>query len=188
MVPPILKQVQRDLQNVAGLLEKTETGAVTQLLQKDIESALRELIEALKPPEKDRPPGSPQQGRPMRMKPRDLVTPAMEVKMLLSAQRRIRGRMEHLEALGVLKGGEESRPPPETPTAEQPEATGKPEPAPEADTLRDAARQVAEAQEALAGLTEALIKKYPLIDILLLGGGREDVEGDADRDSKEECQ
>jgi hypothetical protein len=177
MVPPVLKQVQKDVENVAGLLDKAETGAVAQLLQKDIETALRELIEALKPPDRDSPPGSPQ-GRPMRVKPRDLVTPAMEVKMLLSAQRRIRQRTEHLEALGLVK--EKESPSPPTPIAEKPEPA--PSPGPELDPLVDQARKVSQAEEGLAGLTEALIKKYPLIDILLLGGGREEAE---DLESKE---
>lgn len=192
MVPPVLKQVQHDLENVGSLLDRTETGEVAQLLQKDIETALRELIEALKPPDKDGdppPPGS-SQGRPMKMKPKDLVTPAMEVKMLHRAQRRIRERTERLEALGLVK--EKDSPAPSEPTAEKPDeasiAKSGPAVEPDPNPLEDQARQAGEAQEALAGLTEALIKKYPLIDVLLLGGGpdeAEEADEKSERDTKE---
>lgn len=122
--------------------------------------------------------------RMRRMRMREIVSPAVEVKMLRSAQRRIRERTERLACLGIVKKPEPEPAAPPGTTPEKPEAAvaEAPEPEPElepeakdqaSDPLHEQARLVAEAEEALAKLTRALIEKYPLIDDLLLGKDEE---------------
>jgi len=104
----------------------------------------------------------------------------MEIKMMLSTQRRLRQRTEKLEELGLLQ----PRPPGEAPDAAAGAAPKEPPPAkapdpqpgesPEAEAPLEAqARRLAEAQAKLAGLMEALVAKYPVIDALLLGAENE---------------
>jgi hypothetical protein len=165
VAPEILRRVQDDLENAAARLDASETAELTQLLQRDVETALRELIEALESSRRaaaarrgsgaSPPPGTP--GSPRQR--RDLITPVMEIRMLLSAQRRLRARTERLEALGVL---------PETGPPGQENADTKESPTPEALRAEQASR-LAKAQEALAGLADDIIRKYPEIDQLLLG-------------------
>jgi len=158
--PSIIERVRDDLGNVATLLDGGETGEVTQLLQGDIERTLRELIDALTPPElPPGPDGQPQQPRPRpRGKRKDLVTPAMEIKMLRASQQRLRERTEKLEELGLIR---------------RKDAEPAPEPAGDAEPLEQQARKLAEAQSKLAGLMDSLVAKYPVIDQLLLGAENE---------------
>jgi hypothetical protein len=173
VAPAIMERVRDDLESAAVRLDASETGEATQLVQADIERTLQELIEALTPP--PRRPGSGQgQGQPRRGRPRDLVTPAMELKMLQSAHRRVRERTEKLARLGLVPAGK-----PEG--GEGPAAGEDPAASPEGSPSREAA-EAARAEERLAGLMEAFIQKYPIIDVLLLGADNETAgqEGDVD--------
>ena len=49
VAPEILRRVISDLENVSGRLDESDTGQLVQVLQDDVETSLRELIEALKP-------------------------------------------------------------------------------------------------------------------------------------------
>jgi hypothetical protein len=179
--PALIERVRADLESAAARLDASETGEPTQIVQADIERTLRELIEALTPPQ--RPPRSGQgQGQPRRRRPRDIVTAAMELKMIHSAQRRVRERAEKLAKLGLL--------PPEKPEGAEPgakaeeagaEAGEKVNDHPEGSPSREAA-EVARAEEALAGVMEAFIEKYPIIDALLLGAENESAEREGDVD------
>jgi hypothetical protein len=105
IAPPILRRVKDDLENAAGLLDRAETGATTRAIQIDVETALKELIDALRPPN-PRPRSGSQGGQAGRR--RSLITPAMEVRMLAAAQRRIRERTERLDQVAPPERAEQA--------------------------------------------------------------------------------
>ena len=183
VAPEILRRVISDLENVAGRLDESDTGQLVQVLQDDVETSLRELIEALKPAnnrrrmdqnrqraggaqeKKEQQQGQQQQQQGEQgeeeQEKKDLITPVMELRMLISAQRRVRARTARWNELGALpvkgKDGEES---------------GK-----DQELRADQAKRLSEAQEALGGLTDELIQKYPIIDQFLLGMDLQDLQG-----------
>ena len=183
VAPEILRRVISDLENVSGRLDESDTGQLVQVLQDDVETSLRELIEALKPAnnrkrmdqnrqraggaqeKKEQQQGQQQQQQGEQgdeeQEKKDLITPVMELRMLISAQRRVRARTARWNELGALpvkgKEGKES---------------GKDQ------ALRvDQAKRLSEAQEALGGLTDELIQKYPIIDQFLLGMDLQNLQG-----------
>ena len=181
VAPEILRRIIADLENVSGRLDESDTSALVQVLQQDIETSLRELIEALQPsrnrnrmernrqrsggakPKKEQGQQG-QQGQQGEQDQKDLITPVMELRMLISAQRRVRARTARWNDLGVLpvKGGG------------KPDST---EPDKDRQLRVDQAKRLSEAQEALGGLTDELIRKYPIIDQFLLGMDLEDLQG-----------
>ena len=183
VAPEILRRSIADLENVSGRLDESDTSALVQVLQQDIETSLRELIEALQPsrnrnrmernrqrsggaePKKEQGQQGQQgqQGEEDQEK-KDLITPVMELRMLISAQRRVRARTARWNDLGVLpvKGRGKSDPT---------------EPDKDRQLRVDQAKRLSEAQEALGGLTDELIRKYPIIDQFLLGMDLEDLQG-----------
>jgi hypothetical protein len=196
VAPEILRRVQDDLENVARRLEgaglevedaeaniqSIDTGELVQLLQRDVATALRELIQALQPPRRPRPQGagggggggggSGAGGQGDRR--RQLITPVMEIRMLLSAQRRVRERTARCHALGLLAPEKSARGAAGDGAGTDPfgastEATGAGATG-SVEALRgEQVERIARAQEALAGLAEELIRKYPVIDQFLLG-------------------
>ena len=185
VAPEILRRVISDLENVAGRLDDTDTGQLVQVLQEDVEISLKELIEALKPagnrrrmdqnrqraggaqPRREQQQGQQQQrgqqgeeGQEDEEK-KDLITPVMELRMLISAQRRVRARTARWNELGAL------------PVKEKDEKLSTKD-----RQLRvDQAKRLSEAQDALGGLTDELIQKYPIIDQFLLGMDLEQLQG-----------
>ena len=183
VAPEILRRVISDLENVAGRLDESDTGQLVQVLQDDVETSLRELIEALKPAnnrkrmdqnrqraggaqeKKEQQQGQQQQQQGEQgeeeQEKKDLITPVMELRMLISAQRRVRARTARWNELGALpvegKDGNES---------------GK-----DQELRADQAKRLSEAQEALGGLTDELIQKYPIIDQFLLGMDLQNLQG-----------
>jgi len=148
VAPPILKRVREDIENVAGLLEKAETGAVTRTLQADVEAAIAELIEALKPSRRRRGGGGAGEGSGSgagagMQRPRTLINPVMEIKMLASAQKRVRSRTERIAQVPPAERG-------------------------------DQAARVAEAEADLGRLAQEVVKKYAIIDSYILGLDNED--------------
>ena len=182
VAPEILRRVISDLENISSRLDESDTGQLVQVLQDDVETSLGELIEALKPAnnrkrmdqnrqraggaqeKKEQQQGQQQQqgeqGEEEQEK-KDLITPVMELRMLISAQRRVRARTARWNELGALpvkgKDGNES---------------GK-----DQELRVDQAKRLSEAQEALGGLTDELIQKYPIIDQFLLGLDLQDLQG-----------
>ena len=184
VAPEILRRVISDLENVSGRLDESDTGQLVQVLQDDVETSLRELIEALKPANnrkrmdqnRQRAGGAreqeeQQQGQQQQQQQgeqgeeeeekKDLITPVMELRMLISAQRRVRARTARWNELGALpvkgKDGKES---------------GK-----DQELRADQAKRLSEAQKALGGLTDELIQKYPIIDQFLLGMDLQNLQG-----------
>lgn len=185
VAPEILRRVISDLENVSGRLDESDTGQLVQALQDDVETSLRELIEALKPANnrkrmdqnRQRSGGAreqeeQQQGQQQQQQQqgeqgeeeeekKDLITPVMELRMLISAQRRVRARTARWNELGALpvkgKDGKES---------------GK-----DQELRADQAKRLSEAQKALGGLTDELIQKYPIIDQFLLGMDLQNLQG-----------
>ena len=183
VAPEILRRVISDLENVSGRLDESDTGQLVQVLQDDVETSLRELIEALKPAnnrkrmdqnrqraggaqeKKEQQQGQQQQQQGEQgeeeQEKKDLITPVMELRMLISAQRRVRARTARWNELGALpvkgKDGNES---------------GK-----DQELRADQAKRLSEAQEALGGLTDELIQKYPIIDQFLLGMDLQNLQG-----------
>ncbi len=150
VAPPILKRVREDIENAAGLLDKAETGAVTRTIQADIEAAIEELIEALKPSRRSRggrgEGGAEQSGAGAgagQQRPRTLINPVMEIKMLASAQKRVRSRTERIARVPPAERG-------------------------------DQAARIAEAEADLGRLAQEVVKKYAIIDSYILGLDNED--------------
>ncbi len=96
--PEAIEQMRNDMLTVAGNLERSDVGELTQLIEKDIMEMLGEVIEALqkemekgKDKDKDKPPG--EQGPPPDPA---LVDKLAELKMLRSLQMRINRRTKLL--------------------------------------------------------------------------------------------
>ena len=87
--PVIVEGMQESLVQIAGRIEKQETGETTQRMQKEVEKTLEELIEALKIAKKGG--GSSGQGQPGNCKPALLPNTA-ELKLLRQLQLRINRR------------------------------------------------------------------------------------------------
>ena len=106
--PEAVEQMRDDMKLVATRLERFEVGELTQVVERDIVEALKEMIEALqkemdKAKKKDQPPGQP----PPPGEPPDpqLVETLAELKMLRSLQLRVNGRTTRL---GRLVDGEQA--------------------------------------------------------------------------------
>ena len=113
--PEVVKDISGDLQLVAGMLADEKTGASTHAIQKDIEAALEDLVEALEMAQSDPPPPSeppPPGGQPGESPRPPLVSPLAELKLLRNRQVRINQRTTDL-----AKAAAES----ETPAAVQPQ-------------------------------------------------------------------
>ena len=189
VAPEILRRVIADLENVSGRLDESDTGPLVQVLQQDVETSLKELIEALQPArnrnrmdrnrqrsggaEEKRQQGQQQQGQEGEQgeegeqdeDKKDLITPVMELRMLISAQRRVRARTARWNELGVLPAGKGGKKP------------GSAESTRDRELRTDQAKRLSEAQEALGGLTDELISKYPIIDQFLLGMDLNQLQG-----------
>ena len=85
--------------------------------------------------------------------------------MLISAQRRVRARTARWNELGVLPAGKAGKKP------------GSAESRKDQELRSDQAKRLSEAQEALGGLTDDLIRKYPIIDQFLLGMDLNQLQG-----------
>ena len=179
------------LENVSGRLDDSDTGPLVQVLQEDVETSLKELIEALQPArnrnrmernrqrsggaEERRQQGQQQQQQQQQegegeegeqdQDQKDLITPVMELRMLISAQRRVRARTARWNELGVLPAGKDGKKP------------GRAESSKDQELRTDQAKRLSEAQEALGGLTDDLIRKYPIIDQFLLGMDLNQLQG-----------
>jgi len=189
VAPEILRRVIADLENVSGRLDESDTGPLVQVLQQDVEISLKELIEALQPArnrnrmdrnrqrsggaEEKRQQGQQQQEQQgeqgeegeQDQDKKDLITPVMELRMLISAQRRVRARTARWNELGVLPAGKGGKKP------------GSAESTRDRELRTDQAKRLSEAQEALGGLTDELISKYPIIDQFLLGMDLNQLQG-----------
>mgnify|MGYP001400978345 CR=1 FL=1 len=189
VAPEILRRVIADLENVSGRLDESDTSSLVQVLQQDVETSLKELIEALQPArnrnrmdrnrqrsggaEEKRQQGQQQQGQEGEQgeegeqdeDKKDLITPVMELRMLISAQRRVRARTARWNELGVLPAGKGGK---------KPGSTESPR---DRELRTDQAKRLSEAQEALGGLTDELISKYPIIDQFLLGMDLNQLQG-----------
>ena len=185
VAPEILRRIIADLENVSGRMDESDTGPLVQALQQDVETSLKELIEALQPArnrnrmernrqrsggaEEKRQQGQQQQQQQgegeegeQDQDQKDLITPVMELRMLISAQRRVRARTARWNELGVLPGGKKP---------------GSAESTRDRELRTDQAKRLSEAQEALGGLTDELISKYPIIDQFLLGMDLNQLQG-----------
>ncbi len=189
VAPEILRRIMADLENVSGRLDDSDTGPLVQVLQEDVETSLKELIEALQPARnrnrmernRQRSGGAEerrQQGQQQQQQQegegeegeqdqdqKDLITPVMELRMLISAQRRVRARTARWNELGVLPAGKDGKKP------------GRAESSKDQELRTDQAKRLSEAQEALGGLTDDLIRKYPIIDQFLLGMDLNQLQG-----------
>ena len=188
VAPEILRRIMADLENVSGRLDDSDTGPLVQVLQEDVETSLKELIEALQPARnrnrmernRQRSGGAEerrQQGQQQQQQEgegeegeqdqdqKDLITPVMELRMLISAQRRVRARTARWNELGVLPAGKDGKKP------------GRAESSKDQELRTDQAKRLSEAQEALGGLTDDLIRKYPIIDQFLLGMDLNQLQG-----------
>ncbi|WP_339729900.1 hypothetical protein [uncultured Gimesia sp.] len=99
-----LSQVQEDVQTVAYRLNRTQVGELTQEIEKDIVSALEEMIEALqKEMEKSEEEKKQQQQQQQQGSPQDkaLIDMLAEIKMLRSLQFRVNKRTRRIEKLAL---------------------------------------------------------------------------------------
>lgn len=108
--PEGVEQIREDMLSVARLLERTETGELTQGTERDIIESLEELVEALqKEMEKKKNDQQQQQQEQMQLQMNQaLVDEIAELKMLRSLQLRINRRTKRL---GALVKGEQATDP-----------------------------------------------------------------------------
>lgn len=105
VVRNVVEGMKHDLLSVADLLDARGTGQFVQRSQKEIETTLEELIEALQLAQEmlgDQPPPPPQDGEP---KPPPLLPPSAELKLLRLTQLRINRRTLDFDN-EVKKGGQ----------------------------------------------------------------------------------
>ncbi len=93
--PEVVQAIREDLNRVASLLEDERTDQLTQLLQKDIEGALEELLEALKDAKKSGGGGGGGQSGGKQ----PLLKKSHEYKILKLRQRRINRRTKQLDRI-----------------------------------------------------------------------------------------
>lgn len=99
-LPEAVAQAREDMQQVVTLLGRTEIGELTQAIQRDIITALEEIIEAVKQAQQeleeqsDQPPGEPGE-------PQDpaLIDQLAELKMIRALQMRVNQRTERYRQL-----------------------------------------------------------------------------------------
>lgn len=88
----VFRQVRDDMMNVARRLRKTDTGALTQQIEKDIIASLKDMIEALKKAQQklqDQKNGQPPPNTPG---DKNLIDLLAELKMIRAMQIRVNGR------------------------------------------------------------------------------------------------
>src|SRR5205823_273569 len=94
--PEVFQQVREDMKHVQKRLEGVDTGKVTQAIEEDIISTLKEMIEALKKAKQDLeakknpPKGNP--GPPPPPQDQKLLDQIAELKMIRSMQLRVNDR------------------------------------------------------------------------------------------------
>lgn len=90
--PELVAEIGEDLGNLHGKLERIETGALTQRIQKEVEEACEEILAALEQAQKNAAPPNPNQGRsnPSGMGP--LLAKSQELKMVRALQMRVNKR------------------------------------------------------------------------------------------------
>jgi hypothetical protein len=97
--PDLVSEIADDLGNLHGKLERIETGELTQRIQKDVESALEQILAALEEAQKKPAPPNPNNGRqnPSGMGP--LLAKSQELKMVRALQLRVNKRTQefHLD-------------------------------------------------------------------------------------------
>ena len=90
--PEIVQEIEADLRNASGLLERIETGALTQRVQKEIETTVAEILAALEEASKKPPPPNPNQGRESKNGNAPLLPKSSELKMVRALQLRVNRR------------------------------------------------------------------------------------------------
>jgi len=91
--PQIVGEIHSDLDNVKGLLARIQTGQLTQRVQKEIESAIVEILKALEDARKKPPPPNPNKGRNKKGGGGPpLLAKSQELKMVRTLQLRVNKR------------------------------------------------------------------------------------------------
>lgn len=109
--PEVFYQVRDDMKHVARRLGKVDPGTVTQVIEQDIITTLKDMVEALKKArqEMDAKKGQPQPpGPPQNQKLIDILA---ELKMIRSMQIRVNSRTETYARQYVDKEGEQTKDP-----------------------------------------------------------------------------
>ncbi len=111
--PEVFQQVRQDMMHVQRRLEITDTGAVTQAIEKDIIDTLKEMIDALKKArqEMDKQKSPPSAGQPPPNQDQKLLDQIAELKMIRSMQLRVNTRTETYGKIYVPKEGEQTTDP-----------------------------------------------------------------------------
>jgi hypothetical protein len=136
--PSVVDQLARDLDSAHDLLAARRTDRYTQVVQRQIEETLTELIAALEQAKKKNqqtkqsPPKPPKPPKPSMPKLPPLFPPTAELKLLRAAQIRVNHRTQAIQEA----------------------AAGKPLD----DTLQQETRTVARQQEQVVKLTEEMIE------------------------------
>ncbi|MCA9017963.1 MAG: hypothetical protein KDA77_21750, partial [Planctomycetaceae bacterium] len=106
-----LSEVREDVQTVSYRLNRAQVGELTQEIEKDIISALEEMIEALqKEMEKSEEEKKQQQQQQQQGSPQDqaLIDMLAEIKMLRSLQLRVNNRTRRIEKLALDKNANQA--------------------------------------------------------------------------------
>ncbi|MEM7457658.1 MAG: hypothetical protein AAF456_25235, partial [Planctomycetota bacterium] len=97
--PEIVQVIREDLNRIAGYLEDGRTDELTQLVQKDVEATIEQLIEALKEAKKDSDGGGGGGGGGGGSEEQPLLKRSAEYKMLKFRQIRINRRTQQIERI-----------------------------------------------------------------------------------------
>jgi hypothetical protein len=95
--PGIVEEIRGDILNAAGLLSRMEAGERTQRIQKEVETALEEILKALEVAQKSPPPPNPNQGRSSKSGAGPLLPLSAELKMVRSLQARVNQRTREFD-------------------------------------------------------------------------------------------
>jgi hypothetical protein len=96
--PAIFEQVREDMKHIDRRLDISDTGLVTQAIEKDVMATLKDMIDALKKAKQDlddkKNPPPPKPGEPKAQQPQDqkLLDQIAELKMIRSMQIRLNDR------------------------------------------------------------------------------------------------
>ena len=104
--PEAVEQIRSDMEQVVQFLAAANVGSVTQSVEKDILTALEEMIAALQKAIKDHEDQKPQPGQPGQAGDPPLVDKLSEIKMIRALQMRVNVRTERY---GKLKESPEVR-------------------------------------------------------------------------------
>jgi hypothetical protein len=102
--PGVVGQIRGDILNVAGLLSRIQTGERTQYIERQIESAIEDILRALDEAQRNPPPPNPSQGRQSPSGAGPLLPVSTELKLVRALQARVNERTRDFDRSRPAEG------------------------------------------------------------------------------------